>query len=477
MLTNFSIACFTSDVARVPLPSTRDSGPDASFFGRTNKYSALVVAALTLACNAGSTQTSASGGAFGLGGKTASAGGDADAAGQGGIGGARVPAGDHEVWPNSESHANSDAWLVNHHEEIRQMRPRVLLLDFLENGSEAQVREKAEQVIEALAEGSRFHRLENPDAPAFLQYQISRVVSLPGQAPRSNGAWGYAQLMTGAAFAEKVGFADPISGQILTVCEQFERGYIHEVWVAENPSDPEKLYEFKARSQCYDVDSHKADGDFDSCAGNGCIIESFDCGVTVRLAEINVDRGPGCATHAYGHGIENQVLRDQIPYFTDNAERFFNFNLPSRYDIPISNFYSCPYNDGSPLCLEYPESGRIESGPALPDSLSFGPLSFGDGCGNTHFAPHSRFHYDFESGSVGSALATCRSYGLGDDSGLDPTERISYESYRAYNEDPRFTDCGGGWQLFLRQNMPGLDNQARDVDGGKMKNWWPFLFY
>jgi len=29
----------------------------------------------------------------------------------------------------------------------------------------------------------------------------------------------------------------------------------------------------------------------------------------------------------------------------------------------------------------------------------------------------------------------------------------------------------------MRQSFPGYGNVAKDVDGGPMKNWWPFLFY
>ena len=42
---------------------------------------------------------------------------------------------------------------------------------------------------------------------------------------------------------------------------------------------------------------------------------------------------------------------------------------------------------------------------------------------------------------------------------------------------PTQFNCGGGWQIYLRQSMPGLGNHAFDKDGKQMKNWWPFLFY
>jgi hypothetical protein len=37
---------------------------------------------------------------------------------------------DLSVWPNSASRANSDPWIAQHHESIKQMRPRVLVINF-----------------------------------------------------------------------------------------------------------------------------------------------------------------------------------------------------------------------------------------------------------------------------------------------------------------------------------------------------------
>jgi len=74
--------------------------------------------------------------------------------------------------------------------------------------------------------------------------------------------------------------------------------------------------------------------------------------------------------------------------------------------------------------------------------------------------------------------ATCRGYALGGGpGGADQTDDIDYAVYAALNQNRAYSDCGGGWQIYLRQSMPGLGNAARDTTGAKMKNWWPFLFY
>jgi hypothetical protein len=53
-----------------------------------------------------------------------------------------------------------------------------------------------------------------------------------------------------------------------------------------------------------------------------------------------------------------------------------------------------------------------------------------------------------------------------------------YSSSKVAHYTQRYgDDCGGGWQVYLRQSVPGLHNAAYAVDGSPMKNWWPFLFY
>jgi len=34
------------------------------------------------------------------------------------------------VWPKQASHANGDRWVVEHHDQIRRMNPRLLVLNF-----------------------------------------------------------------------------------------------------------------------------------------------------------------------------------------------------------------------------------------------------------------------------------------------------------------------------------------------------------
>lgn len=379
------------------------------------------------------------------------------------------------VWPNEESHTNSDPWLPENHDLITRLEPRVLLINFDESETIEVARAFAQTVAGAFAEGSRYQGYKNAEAPVFLDYQIAHVVDLPNDKTRTGNRFGYAEFMHDRTFAEKVGFKHPESGATLTVCEMFEQGFINEAWVAEPPDDSAKLYEFLSRAQEYDASFAKLPGSFDPCAGNGCIpANEITCGVTVRLGELNLSRGPGCATHAHGHGLERQIQQGIIPYLSANARRFFNFGLDERHDTPFPDFYRCP--SGTTPCIEYVTPSHLVNGPGLP---AFEIDNFGDGCGNVHFAPHSRFHYDYERQSAGvNASASCEHYGLADgEGGADQTTTISYDTYRAYNEDPAYRDCGGGWSIYMRQSFPGFQNPATGVDGEPMKNWWPFLYY
>lgn len=378
------------------------------------------------------------------------------------------------VWPNETSHTNSDTWLVEHHDEITELRPRVLLINFVQGRGEMEVREAAAANANALAEGSKYHGYSNPNAPAFVKYEVVHFADLGGQPTRSGNGFGFTEFMTSQAFADKVKLKEPNGTKNLTVCEAFEKGLINEAWVAEPSDDSAKLYEMLGRGQVYNADFSKKAGQFDNCSGNGCL-SGFTCGVSVRLGEINLDRGPGCATHAYGHGIEGQVKRNQIPYFAQNAKRFFNFGLKQSHGTPFDDFYMCPYD--TTQCIQYVSPEHLKNGSQANGNV-FDISDFGDGCGNVHFAPHSRGHYDYENSSAGvTGRATCSGYGLGADGGKDTTTDISYDTYKALNQNKAYNDCGGGWQIYMRQSFPGYQNQAKGVDGKPMKNWWPFLFY
>src|SRR5438128_4876851 len=71
---------------------------------------------------------------------------------------------DVTLWPNRLSRANSDQWLVKNHDSIRQMRPRVLAINFSNEASGEHLKMLLNDLFAALKESSRYHGYE--DSPA-----------------------------------------------------------------------------------------------------------------------------------------------------------------------------------------------------------------------------------------------------------------------------------------------------------------------
>ncbi len=92
---------------------------------------------------------------------------------------------DLSVWPNVVSFANSDPWIAAHHDALREMRPRVLALNFVNGRSNADMESLLHRIFDGLAEGSRYHGYSDASAPAFLHYEIAKSVDLTDHPPPS----------------------------------------------------------------------------------------------------------------------------------------------------------------------------------------------------------------------------------------------------------------------------------------------------
>jgi hypothetical protein len=167
-------------------------------------------------------------------------------------------------------------------------------------------------------------------------------------------------------------------------------------------------------------------------------------------------------------------LRNAIPYYKANSARFYNFGLKSRYALPVDSTYdTCTY--GALPCWEYPDDHTIATSPdggssALP--FSFG--AWGDGCGNVHFPPNATNHYAYAE--LSAVRSTCENYGK--HNGPDGKDlQTTYSRNLANVHESRYGDCGGGWEIYMRQSMPGFRNGGTGDDGKPMKSWWPFLYY
>ena len=215
------------------------------------------------------------------------------------------------AWPNAESGANSDPWLMAHHDEIDVLRPRVLVLNFVDGDTGEQARDLSERVIAGLTESSRPRGYEDPDAPAALVPELFAIADLrddaaPG-APRRNssrypredpveGYWGFDyEALFSAEFAAAMDQRDPEHPDEgpLDLCTLIDRGLVHEVWIHGDGDTPDvSAAEILEHKPIYDLDG-KPTGEWNRCAGNGCFDEEDEipCARTVQklmLASMNI---------------------------------------------------------------------------------------------------------------------------------------------------------------------------------------------
>lgn len=128
------------------------------------------------------------------------------------------------IWPNDESNANSDPWLVEHHDEIGQLQPRVLVID-LESTDDAPA--LVDKHIKALEEASSFHKYKDASAQPALAFKLLKIVQASKGARIDYESWNTQQFAD-----DNLQIKDPEdpSGPNLTLCGMFERGLINEVW-------------------------------------------------------------------------------------------------------------------------------------------------------------------------------------------------------------------------------------------------------
>ena len=180
-------------------------------------------------------------------------------------------------WPIAGHGANSDPWLVGHRTVITEMRPRVLVLNFLNGTSAADSMQVAMRQAAALAEGSRYHGYADAAAPVFLRYEIAAVVDLTDKPPPAGWQYPSSTLLPttpsgefdvmalfSAQFGERFGFTDPSApSRALSLCELFERGTINEVWIQDGEPELRRAPLNLERKQVYDATETAIPGRFD----------------------------------------------------------------------------------------------------------------------------------------------------------------------------------------------------------------------
>jgi hypothetical protein len=407
------------------------------------------------------------------------------------------------VWPNACSHTNSDLWISQHHDQIVQMNPVALLLNFANTGTVngkqttfdvPTITGLANQHIAAWQWATRYHGYKDPNAPPFINYSVKIIdlrdssgqpnsATLPTQGGATNGPIDFVQLNS-AAFATLIGIDDPASpGTKLNLCGLFEKGIIHEVWgmvgdTATNGINAGKFPESAENKVGYDANNVPLSPQKIFAVGNGPdISKDLPCKVSVRIYDFNPTRGSGCHLHAGGHGWENYINRGALPAFSKVGATFFNYDFNTRFntDANHKSFYSyCPYTNA--VCINWQSNIHASSGVSSSQAFDFADMSAG--CGNVHFPPNATTQYT-TAGDV-SVLTSCENYGLhngagGKDLTTPYQDKIAAADYQG--KAGVASDCGGTQPTYIFASMPGLGNSATASDGTPMKNWWVYDFY
>lgn len=388
-------------------------------------------------------------------------------------------------WPNAESRANSDSWLMAHHDEIDVLRPRILVLNFVDGDTSEQARELSERVIAGLVESSRPRGYEDADAPPALVPELFAIADLrddatPG-APRRNssqypredpveGYWGFDyEALFSADFALAMDQRDPERRDEgpLDLCTLIERGLVHEVWIHGDGDTPDvSAAEILERKPVYDLDGRPT-GEWNRCAGNGCFDEEDDipCERTVRLGWLNSTRGPGCFLESLGHGYESTGAwnPEVLPQLSRHFIPFANYALDERYGVPADSWYACPYDRP---CLAYPTTSSV----AYNMDAGSGTIEDYDPvCGNVHWAPNGRAQYD--TLNTAPVLTSCKHFG----DGTGQKDEFTNADFASYRE--LAPDCMGPFLVWWRQNWPGPHTDKVDDEGTPMQSWWPFTYW
>jgi len=344
------------------------------------------------------------------------------------------------IWPNADSGANSDPWLVAHHDRITAMRPRVLALNFVHGLREARARAQLEALCAALRESSRWHGYRDPAAPAFLDYTVLDIVDLSapaGRVDRNSARFPRAADGVGLDYAA---LYEPPLYDGLRLDELVERGLVHELWLLADHTDRTAPWETVEVKQAYDAKLRPRG--YARYAGNSGEHSAPWIGRSLRILFVNFARGVGCAMESLGHSLERMATCGAIPYYERYFREYAMLDLDRR-GFPFESLY-------------------VRGDASLPPG-------FVRSGGNVHFMPNGRFDYDLDNRQA--APSTIETWRQPDETVRAWTPDV-LEPFRALADD-----CMGRWVVYWRQNMPGLGNTALDDDGRPMRNWWPFLFY
>ncbi len=393
---------------------------------------------------------------------------------------------DLTAWPNTTSRANGDDWLVQNHDRLNVMRPRLLLVNFSNEHPREHLDRLAKRITDALADSTRYHGYEDPAAPAFLRYEVfkfvdlrdadrttgnSRLIPVKNPAATTGFNMKYREYFSDA-FAKHVGVPDPRdAARVLRLDELLDGGYVHEVWFFESGNVKAVphvgSYEVVEEKPRYTETFARKGAEWVQ-AGNGGDADQPWTGRGVRIGCVNASRGPGCFLESLAHGLERTATSGAIPYFTKYFSEYADFNLSARYKLPFRDLYGVNY---AATPIQYPDekTAVLSHGGKEYRVENYVPVG-----GSAHFPPNARGHYDLDNDRP--VLCTMADWRVGSGPGGKDVAR-PYTRAAIRNNRDLYPDCMGPWLVYWRQNMPGLGNRQKADGGAPMKNWWPFLFY
>ncbi len=399
---------------------------------------------------------------------------------------AQTAEGDLTVWPNAQSKANSDDWIRLHHQQIKQMQPRLLVLNFVNGLSTAEATKKVEAITAALRESSRYHGYARTSATPFLDYKIVKVADLTDAAPlppdqqldgnsthyprtpdwkQGMVNFQYGQLFNDK-FADLINIPDPDDAtRMLGLSQLVSRGMVNEVWFVANQRNFGGPLECVEVKQAYDENLRKLAGRAVQAGPQASDQQTF-IGRSLRIVHVNPERGPGATMTALSHALESTAASGAIPYFSRYFAEFAGYDLKKRYRMPFDSFYQRGGTE-----FEYPDENTLVYYWKSEKRVVHPYVAVG---GNVNFVPNAR--RDGDTANETAVLSTIEHYRLLD--GPDGKDRaVPWLPTRFARYQGVAPDASGPWTVYWRQNMPGLDNPCKDDTGKPMLNWWPFLFY
>ncbi|OGQ15788.1 MAG: hypothetical protein A2138_09765 [Deltaproteobacteria bacterium RBG_16_71_12] len=257
------------------------------------------------------------------------------------------------------------------------------------------------------------------------------------------------------------------------LCTLVNVGAVHEVWAVVSGAVADSGFaETLEVKPFYDLAGNKKAGAPTRCAGNGCFEADVPfCGRSLRVLAINYQRGPGCALHSFGHGVEGMGTRGIVPALDAWLTSYAGFDLRARYGVPFGSFYELGCedtdNNGEPdsMCVEYPLQDAAVLHNRGATSVAY---PYDARCGNVHFPPNATWHYEY--GSERPASSSCSNFGQsGQPVAVDARVWNGFEAMAP--------DCGGGFLIWWLRNMPRHASPHAFADGAGMRSMWPYLFY